>query len=59
MVPAGQTVPDPVALAALVRTELGEINVPSHLTVIRDVPQTANGKPDKRALLARHGGAAR
>ncbi|MCP2163530.1 Acyl-CoA synthetase (AMP-forming)/AMP-acid ligase II [Goodfellowiella coeruleoviolacea] len=59
VVPAGQTVPDPVALAALVRTELGEINVPSHLTVIRDVPQTANGKPDKRALLARHGGAAR
>jgi acyl-CoA synthetase (AMP-forming)/AMP-acid ligase II len=57
VVPVGDTDPDLTALAARVRTELGEINVPSTLTVVRDVPQTVSGKPDKPALLARYQGA--
>jgi acyl-CoA synthetase (AMP-forming)/AMP-acid ligase II len=46
--------PDPAALAELVRGELGSLSVPATITVVHDVPQTATGKPDKRALLAAH-----
>ena len=46
--------PDAAALAGLVRAELGALSVPATLTIVHDVPQTATGKPDKRALLAIH-----
>lgn len=53
VVPWGDREPDVAELADLVRTELGAISVPTTITVVRDVPQTVTGKPDKRALLAR------
>ena len=46
--------PDPAALAELVRGELGALSVPATITIVHDVPQTATGKPDKRALLAQY-----
>jgi len=52
---AGRSV-DYGALAALVRAELGEHSVPKTITEVATVPLAASGKPDKRALLARHGG---
>ena len=50
--------PDPAALEKLVRAELGALSVPANLTIVHDVPLTATGKADKRALLAsaRHEG---
>jgi acyl-CoA synthetase (AMP-forming)/AMP-acid ligase II len=53
VVPAGEREPVSSELADLVRAELGALSVPSTITVVRDVPQTVAGKPDKRALLAR------
>lgn len=53
VVPAGEATPRAAELAELVRVELGPLSVPSTITVVRDVPQTVTGKPDKRALLAR------
>jgi fatty-acyl-CoA synthase len=38
-------------LADLVRQRLSANNVPKSITVIREVPVNASGKPDKRALL--------
>ena len=35
----------------LVRAELGADSVPRTITIVADVPVTASGKPDKRALL--------
>ncbi|HEY2697162.1 MAG TPA: fatty acid--CoA ligase family protein [Pseudonocardiaceae bacterium] len=46
--------PDLAALAELVRDQLGTLSVPANMTIVHDVPQTATGKPDKRALLAAH-----
>jgi acyl-CoA synthetase (AMP-forming)/AMP-acid ligase II len=43
--------PDPAALAALVRAELGESSVPRTITRVDAVPVAVSGKPDKRALL--------
>ncbi|MFL6077882.1 MAG: class I adenylate-forming enzyme family protein [Mycobacteriales bacterium] len=48
--PPGRT-PDPAALVARVRAELGESSVPRTVTAIDSVPVAASGKPDKRALL--------
>ncbi|WP_113703512.1 class I adenylate-forming enzyme family protein, partial [Nonomuraea lactucae] len=56
VVPAAGRMPDPGALTALVRGELGEDSVPRTITVVPGVPVAASGKPDKRALLTRHGG---
>lgn len=53
VVPAGEREPDSAELADLVRGELGALSVPSTITVVREVPQTVAGKPDKLALLAR------
>lgn len=50
----GQT-PDPTALTALVRAELGADSVPQTITTVTDVPVAPSGKPDKRALLAQYG----
>jgi acyl-CoA synthetase (AMP-forming)/AMP-acid ligase II len=55
VVPAPGRVPDQAALAARVRAELGEDSVPKTITVVPGVPVATSGKPDKRALLARHG----
>ncbi|MGN9842790.1 class I adenylate-forming enzyme family protein [Nonomuraea sp. H19] len=55
VVPAAGRTPDPAALSALVKAELGEDSGPKTITVVHDVPIAASGKPDKRALLARHG----
>lgn len=56
VVPAAGRDPDRDALTALVRAELGEDSVPRTITVVSAVPVAASGKPDKRALLDRHGG---
>ena len=53
VVPALDQAPDPKALIELVRTQLSANSVPTSITVIRDVPVTASGKPDKAALLGR------
>jgi acyl-CoA synthetase (AMP-forming)/AMP-acid ligase II len=53
VVPAGDRAPDPDALIGLVRERLSANSVPKTVTVIRDVPEGASGKPDKRALLGR------
>ncbi|MFC5835151.1 class I adenylate-forming enzyme family protein [Nonomuraea insulae] len=53
VVPAPGRTPDRAALAALVRAELGDDNVPKTITTVPGVPVSAAGKPDKRALLDR------
>lgn len=52
VVPAPGRTPDREALAALVRAELGDDNVPKTITTVPGVPVSAAGKPDKRALFA-------
>lgn len=52
VVPLGDAQPDPVALLGLVRHRLSANSVPRTVTVTHDVPLTAGGKPDKRALIA-------
>jgi acyl-CoA synthetase (AMP-forming)/AMP-acid ligase II len=53
VIPAGNHVPDPVLLTDLIRQRLSTNSVPKSITIIRDVPVNANGKPDKPALLDR------
>jgi acyl-CoA synthetase (AMP-forming)/AMP-acid ligase II len=53
VVPADGRVADHDALAALVRAELGDDNVPKTITEVSRVPVNAAGKPDKRAFLIR------
>jgi acyl-CoA synthetase (AMP-forming)/AMP-acid ligase II len=55
VVPAGCQAPDRERLLALVRARLSGNSVPKTVTVIRDVPVNASGKPDKKALLGRTG----
>lgn len=55
VVPAGGVEPDLAALSALVREWLSANSVPKTVTVIREVPMSASGKPDKTALLRRTG----
>ncbi|MEV4890121.1 AMP-binding protein [Nonomuraea sp. NPDC055795] len=50
VVPAAGRAPDLGALAALVPEELSAASTPRSITVIREVPLNAAGKPDKRAL---------
>jgi acyl-CoA synthetase (AMP-forming)/AMP-acid ligase II len=57
VVPVAGRAPDPAALTALVRAELGEDSVPRTITMLPGVPVTPSGKPDKRALLDLHRGA--
>jgi fatty-acyl-CoA synthase len=52
VVPIGELPPDPVALRDLVRHRLSANSVPRTVTVTHDIPMTAGGKPDKRALIA-------
>jgi acyl-coenzyme A synthetase/AMP-(fatty) acid ligase len=56
VVPAGGPEPDRMALAGLVREKLTANSVPKTITVIREVPLSASGKPDRAALLRRTGG---
>lgn len=53
VVPAGGQVPDRALLTDLVRQRLSTNSVPKSITVIREVPVNASGKPDKPALLGR------
>jgi len=53
VVPAGGQVPDPVLFTGPVRQRLSRNSVPKPITVIREVPVNASGKPDKQALLGR------
>jgi acyl-CoA synthetase (AMP-forming)/AMP-acid ligase II len=55
VVPAAGCTPDGDALRARVRASLGGDSVPRTITVVAGVPVAASGKPDKRALLSRHG----
>ncbi|MFI6533853.1 class I adenylate-forming enzyme family protein [Nonomuraea sp. NPDC050547] len=50
VVPAAGRAPDLGALAALVPEALSAASTPRSITVIREVPLNAAGKPDKRAL---------
>jgi acyl-CoA synthetase (AMP-forming)/AMP-acid ligase II len=59
VVPAAGRSVDYDALAALVRAELGEHSVPKTIRRVDAVPLAASGKPDKRALLERHGASSR
>jgi fatty-acyl-CoA synthase len=53
VVPAGVHTPDPAELRSLVRAELSANSVPVGVHVIREVPISGAGKPDKAALRAR------
>jgi acyl-CoA synthetase (AMP-forming)/AMP-acid ligase II len=50
VVPAGDQPPHPDVLVGLVREQLSANSVPKSVTMIREVPFNANGKPDKRVL---------
>ncbi len=52
VVPIGDGRPDVQQLTGLVRRRLSRNSVPSSITVTRDVPMSASGKPDKAALIA-------
>jgi fatty-acyl-CoA synthase len=55
VVPADPEPPDGEQLRAWVRARLSANSVPRTVTVIRDAPINAGGKPDKHALRARTG----
>ena len=55
VVPVGGPEPDRAALLDLVRERLTANSVPKSITMIRDVPLTASGKPDRSALARRTG----
>jgi acyl-CoA synthetase (AMP-forming)/AMP-acid ligase II len=55
VVPAADLAPDPDQLIDLVRTRLSANSVPKSITVIRHVPLSASGKPDKASLLNQTG----
>jgi acyl-CoA synthetase (AMP-forming)/AMP-acid ligase II len=50
VVPSGDATPDSEELVRLVRADLTANHVPRSVTVVREVPVAAGGKPDKRAL---------
>ncbi|MDF5756999.1 fatty acid--CoA ligase family protein [Spongiactinospora sp. TRM90649] len=50
VVPRGAHAPGREVLAGMVRAALGAASVPRTVTVLREVPLTAAGKPDRRAL---------
>ena len=49
---------DPAELTALVKTHKGSVQAPKRIEFIDAIPQTAVGKPDKKALRAQFAGAA-
>jgi fatty-acyl-CoA synthase len=53
VVPASDQAPDRALLTDLVRQRLSTNSMPKSITVIREVPVNASGKPDKPALLGR------
>ena len=55
VVPTGGPEPDRQSLLDLVRQRLSANSVPKSITMIRDVPLTASGKPDRNALQRRTG----
>lgn len=52
VVQAGDEPPDTQALIKLIRETLSGNNVPKTFTMIKEVPVSASGKPDKSALLS-------
>jgi fatty-acyl-CoA synthase len=52
VVPLDEEPPELEELAGLVRRRLSRNSVPRSITVTRDVPLSASGKPDKSALIA-------
>jgi fatty-acyl-CoA synthase len=52
VVPIDEEQPDPEELSGLVGRRLSRNSVPSSITVTREVPMSASGKPDKAALIA-------
>jgi len=52
VVPIGDEPPDLEELTGLVHRRLSHNSVPRSITVMRDVPLSASGKPDKNALIA-------
>jgi fatty-acyl-CoA synthase len=52
VVPTGDDEPDVGGLTELVGRQLSRNSVPKTITVTRQVPMSASGKPDKRALIA-------
>ena len=46
----------PEALIAMVRTEKGPVQAPKRVIFVEDIPLSAVGKPDKKALRARFAG---
>ena len=58
MAAPGATV-DPEQLKALVRARKGGVHTPKAVHVVDALPLTPVGKPDKKALRARHWGAGR
>jgi fatty-acyl-CoA synthase len=58
IVPRSGRSPDPEALKTLVRDHKGRFQTPKTIHFIEQLPLTAVGKPDKKALRARHNAAA-
>jgi fatty-acyl-CoA synthase len=54
VVPAPGARVDPAELVALVRRLKGPVQAPKLVEVVEELPLTAIGKPDKKALRARH-----
>jgi fatty-acyl-CoA synthase len=52
VLPVGERAPDREALIELVRNSLTANSAPKTVTVIRNAPVGASGKPDKRALMS-------
>jgi len=53
VVPAPGAAPDPARLRAALARELPPYMVPAEIVTVAEIPLTANGKADTRALLAR------
>ena len=51
----GLTAPDPEELIAMVAKRKGSFQAPKVIELIDAIPQTALGKPDKKALRIKHG----
>jgi fatty-acyl-CoA synthase len=53
VVSRGETAPEPAELIEMVAARKGKFQAPKHIEFVDSIPQTAVGKPDKKALRAR------